>query len=270
MTPESTRHEPARPAAASRIAGTRRQASMITASVVLVAVIALSWATRSSDVSAVAFDEQVTRVEIQISSGDLTITGTTSGTPQLRSHSDDGLIRAADVTHRVDGGTLHVEARCHGNSIVPTFGCRADIDLSVPGGVAVVAESSGGSIETRDLRGDTTLESSAGPIDVAHQGGPLSARSTGGDVVVTDLAVDEAQVTSTAGSVQVESSVPPRSLDAESSGGPVSVTVPAGHTYDVQASSRVGGATIDASTNHSSIFKVRAFSNAGPVNVGTG
>lgn len=245
---------------------TPRRAHMIGIFIVVVAAVAaFSWVTRSSDTTTVAVEDPISRVELTVASGD--VNAEPGASVRFESRADHGWIRSARITHGVDGETLRIEGGCRGNSLIPGFGCRTDVTLTVPDGVDVVARVSSGDITTSGLTGTTTLESTSGRIDVADQAGTLRAQSTAGDVTVTDLYADEAHVSSRAGSVRVDASTPPRSLDAESSAGDVSVGLPAGQQYAIEAKSRAGGVTIDAEANYSSVYGARAFSNAGDVTV---
>ncbi|NED97340.1 DUF4097 domain-containing protein [Phytoactinopolyspora alkaliphila] len=248
--------------------GGARGARMI--GVVVVAIAAVSvfwWISRSSHTSEITVDTDVSRVEVDVFAGNVEIIGGTSGRVHVAAAIDDGWVRSARVTHSVDGDTLRIDGDCRGHDLIPAFGCRTDVTLTVPAGVDVVAMSAGGTVEARGLHGAAQLTSDAGDVVVAGHTGRLQAHSDAGDVLVTGLRAEDARITSSAGAVRVETLTPPRSLDAESSAGSVSVDLPAGTAYDVEAKSRTQAPDVSARTSHASPHKVRAFSSAGPVDV---
>ncbi|NEE02886.1 DUF4097 family beta strand repeat-containing protein [Phytoactinopolyspora halotolerans] len=236
--------------------------------VVVTAVAAYSWLTRSSDEWSTTI-ANVSRIEVDIAAGDIELFGSSGSDVQLDAHTDDGWVRAARLEHHIDGETLRIEGRCSGNRFVPGFGCGTHVVLAVPDGVEVKAATSGGSIESTGLVGNVNLESSAGDVVIEGHSGELRAHSTAGDVTAMGLTSHAAYLTSSAGSVEVQAVSPPRSLDVESSGGPVHVELPAGHAYHVEASGVDGEATVDAATNFTSGYEVRAFSSADTATVTT-
>jgi DUF4097 and DUF4098 domain-containing protein YvlB len=98
------------------------------------------------------------------------------------------------------------------------------VTLTVPADVDVTAKSSAGRVSATGLEGSADLESSAGRVDVRDHSGELRAHSSAGVVVVEGLASDDAEISSSAGTVDVTAVEPPRNLVAESSAGDVTVT----------------------------------------------
>jgi DUF4097 and DUF4098 domain-containing protein YvlB len=79
-------------------------------------------------------------------------------------------------------------------------------------------------VSATGLEGSADLESSAGRVDVRDHSDELRAHSSAGVVVVEGLASDDAEISSSAGTVDVTAVEPPRNLVAESSAGDVTVT----------------------------------------------
>jgi hypothetical protein len=246
---------------------TRRTRLIGVIALVIALVAVLSWLTRSSHSSQATLDDDISRIELSVFTGNIDIIGTDGGAMRIQTRTDDGWIRSARVTNHVEGNTLRIDGDCRGHRLIPAFGCRTDVTLTVPVGVDVVAASASGTVQARGLVGVAHLSSDAGDVVVTGHTGRLRAHSAAGDVVVTGLRADEAYVTSSAGTVRVEALTPPRSLDAESSAGPVSVELPAGVAYDIEAKSRTHVADVATPTSHASPHKVRAFSSTGPVDV---
>ncbi|HEY9410834.1 MAG TPA: DUF4097 family beta strand repeat-containing protein [Jiangellaceae bacterium] len=232
---------------------------------VVVGVSAASWATRSTDRATETIDESFSKVELDVSAGRVEIIGSDTDETTLESRTQSGWFQDAKVTHEVDGDTLRITGDC--SSRFWFSFCATDVTLTVPSDVEVVADSSAGSVTARGLEGTTNLESSAGSVRVEDQSGRLTAHSSAGQVIVDGLRSDTAKITSSAGAVEVNAAVAPRSLDAESSAGRVTVTLPSDATYDVDADTSAGDTTVDVTTDPSSEHKVRAFSSAGAVTV---
>lgn len=225
---------------------------------------ALSWITHSSDT--VAIDEPIERVEIDVSSGQVEIVGSLSGEAALEFEVQSGWSRDGRVEHEVDGTTLTVHGGCDSGIFLGLW-CESNVTIIVPADAEVVAEASAGSITTTGLSGETDLEAHAGELRVEDHSGPLTAHSSAGDVSVDGLDTDVAKVTSSAGSVDVDAVRAPNSLDAESSAGDVTVSLPGTASYDVETDSSIGDVTVDVPTARGSAYEVRAFSSAGSVTV---
>ncbi|WP_111258828.1 DUF4097 family beta strand repeat-containing protein [Jiangella anatolica] len=226
---------------------------------------AVFWITHSTDT--VAIEERVDRVEIDISSGRVEIVGSASGETRLDFSVRSGWSRDGGIDHAVSGGVLRVTGGC--DSGVFGVWCESDVTITIPSTAVVTADASAGTLVVSGLSGETSLQSDAGSIEVSDQSGPLTVHSDAGAVRVSGLSADVAKVTSSAGSVEVEAVVPPRSLDAESSAGSVRVALPADATYDVETDSAVGREFVSVDTMPGARHEIRAFSSAGSVEVTT-
>jgi hypothetical protein len=231
---------------------------------------AASWALRSTESDTVSIDESYDRLEIDVSAGDIVIEAGSGDETTLEWRTEAGPFRDAEVSHRVDGDRLVIETGCDGGLLsLPLGFCRADVTLTVPADVDVVAESSAGRVSATGLEGSADLESSAGEVRVDGHSGPLRAHSSAGAVVVVGLASDDAEISSSAGRVEVTAVEPPENLRAESSAGRVTVTLP-DETYDLDADSSAGDVTTEVATDPDSRYHVEATSSAGDVTVTTG
>ena len=241
--------------------------------VVLLAIAALSavsWALRSTDSDFVPISDAYEEVEVDVSVGEVVIEASNGDKTTLEYRTESGLWREADVSHRIEDDRLIIDADCGGGWLRVPFGyCRVDVKLTVPPDVDVVASSSAGRVSATGLQGAADLESSAGRVDVHDHSGPLQAHSSAGVVAVDGLASDDAEITSSAGVVEVTAVEPPRNLVAESSAGQVRVTLP-DEDYDLDADSSAGDVNIEVATDPDSEYHVRAHSSAGDVTVTTG
>ncbi|HJU96937.1 MAG TPA: DUF4097 family beta strand repeat-containing protein [Jiangellaceae bacterium] len=231
---------------------------------------AASWALRSTESDTVSIDESYDSIAIDVSAGDIVIEAGSGDDTTLEWRTEVGPFRDAEVSHRVDGDRLVIDTGCEGGLLsLPLSFCRADLSLTVPADVDVVAESSAGQVRASGLEGSADLESSAGEVRVDDHSGRLRAHSSAGAVIVDGLASDDAEVSSSAGRVEVTATEPPQNLRAESSAGQVIVTLP-DETYDLDADSSAGDVTIEVPTDPDSRFHVEASSSAGDVTVTSG
>jgi DUF4097 and DUF4098 domain-containing protein YvlB len=234
--------------------------------VVLAAVSVVSWALRTTTTDSVSVAEPYDRVEIDVSVGEVIIEARDGDDTTLAYRAESGPWRDAEVSHRVDGGLLVIDADC-GGFLQLSFGyCRIDVTLTVPPDVDVVAKSSAGRVIATGLQGAADLSSTAGRVDVRDHAGQLRAHSSAGTVVVEGLASDDAEISSSAGVVEVTAVEPPRNLVAESSAGEVRVRLP-DEAYDLEADTSAGDVRIEVPTDPDSEYHVRVHSSAGDVTV---
>ncbi len=235
---------------------------------VLVAIGWVSWALRSSERDTYPIEETFDRMNVDIDAGSVDIEATQDGTASLTATTEAALFADADVSFDVDNGELTVDGECsRGLWLVGGPRCRTDVVLRVPEDVTVIARSAAGGVTISGLTGAADLTSSAGSVRVDGHTGALRAHSSAGGVTVTGLSTDDAEITSSAGSVEVTAIEPPSSLRASSSAGTVTITLPAGESYNVDADTSAGTTTIDVPTDPSSPYRVEATSSAGNVTV---
>jgi hypothetical protein len=159
----------------------------------------------------------VTSVSVD-TSGSVTVTGTAAKTVTVR--QDVSYSTTPPVTTRkVTGGALALGYSC-GTS--RQFVCAVSYTITVPRGLAVQADSSGGSV---------TLTSLSGPV---------SAQTSTSLLTVSDLTSPTAILKSGAGGINATFDSAPKSLAASTSAGPISVEVPGSARYQVDAHAVVG------------------------------
>ncbi|HEX6339323.1 MAG TPA: DUF4097 family beta strand repeat-containing protein [Jiangellaceae bacterium] len=254
----------------------RRSRSVVPRLLAIIAIVALvlvglnwvSWALRSSDRETHPIEESFDRVNVDVEAGSVMIEASEDGTASLTATTESALLADADVSFDVENGELTIDGDCSSGLWLVSWGrCRTDVVLQVPEDVAVVAKSSAGGVTTVGLIGSADVSSSAGAVRVDGHTGTLRAHSSAGGVTVTGLSSDDAEVTSSAGKVEVTAIDPPTSLRASSSAGGVTVTLPDGQSYNVDADSSAGTTTVEVPTDPSSPYRVEAKSSAGGVTV---
>lgn len=234
----------------------------------LVALNLVAWALRSGERDTYPIEDGFDRVHVDVDAGPITIEASQDGTASITITTEAALFADADVSFDVEDGELTVDGDCSQGLWLVSWGrCHIEVELRVPPDVEVVARSGAGRVSTAGLAGSADVESSAGGVRVDGHTGPLRAHSSAGGVTVTELSSDDAEISSSAGSVEVTAIDPPASLRASSSAGAVTVTLPGGESYDLDADTSAGSTTVEVPTDPSSPYHVEVRSSAGNVTV---
>lgn len=227
-------------------------------------------------------DEPFTEVVLDLDSGDVTVVGDAEATVATGAIYTSWAGKPPEVTHYVEQGVLHVTARCEPLQFV----CDVDLELTVPAGVSVTADTGSGDVSVADVTGDVDVASGSGDLDLAGLAGRVDAETGSGDVsicdVTGDLYVDTGSgdvqatgleslqvITSTgSGSVVLEMVSAFEALDAESGSGDLLLTVPAGH-YDLALDTGSGDVVVDPSVvdDLAANARVRGTTGSGDITV---
>lgn len=189
---------------------------------------------------------RVDRLVVRADAGGVTVTGTEDERPPEvteRLHYDR---RKPQTSHRIENGTLVLTATC------PSRGarqCWVDYTITVERSVEVAAETGAGNIVVED-----TVR-------------PVEASADAGDVRATGLAGSSAIASSDAGGVLLEFASPPDKVDATTSAGDVTVRLPDGTSYAVEADTEVGERTVRVPADPGSARRVQVRSDVGDVSV---
>jgi len=173
-------------------------------------------------------------------------------------HAKDGPITVTErasftsskpvTSHNVSGDTL--ELREEGCPDHPTNGpCQVEWDITAP--AATILE----------------LQTHAGGIEVDGMSGQVTASSDSGGVEGHDLASGTVRAKADSGGVELDFTKAPDDVDASTDAGGVTITLPAGTAYAVQAGSDAGGKAVDVQEDTSSSHKIKARSGAGGVEI---
>ncbi|WP_214370357.1 DUF4097 family beta strand repeat-containing protein [Pseudonocardia sp. H11422] len=190
----------------------------------------------------------ITRLEIDSDSGRVTVRPGPDGAAEVQ-HTSTWTGARPELTQAVEGDTLRIAARCPDRS--GRERCEIDLTVTVPATTAVRTQVGAGAITVSDLSGDQDLRTSAGAVEA------------------TGLRAASVTAQGSAGSVELEFAAPPRSVDARSSAGSVSVYVPrSGPVYRVQASTSAGDVDVQVPDDPGADPRITARSSAGDVTVG--
>jgi hypothetical protein len=197
--------------------------------------------------------------------GNVTLSQSGGSTARLTGTVKYSLVRPKfSVQHGAAGTAVALACR------VPTGTCQLNANLAVPAGTGVNLSSQGGDMQVSGVA-DATLSSSGGNVtvsgggglaDVSTGGGDLTASNlggiakfstAGGDVTGNDLTAPSVTVDSGGGDVTLTYTKVPDHLDVTSSGGDITVLLPAGSTrYAISDSSAGGDYTASVPTGSSS------------------
>jgi hypothetical protein len=218
------------------------------AAVVAVALaIGIGWlASDHSSTTTYSVPRPLTQVDLQLSSGQAVIVGSSSSTLQVRRVDDYTFGHAAQEQRFMTGGVLHISSRC---PRIVLGSCSASYELEVPQSVAVNVQTSGGDVRMTGFSGDAVLATHSGNVDVeAYCGFNLSARSG-------------------LGNLHVATACAPQRLDLVTASGNAVALVPPGR-YRIAASSATGRQTVTGVVrDRSALFSIDAHSSSGNVAV---
>ena len=197
-------------------------------------------------------------VAIQNASGDVTVTGSSSGGVELTitktAWSDDDLARlsttvqpeadhisiAAVYPRHCSNCDISFQLRVPQGAHVAVDTASGDISVTSIGG-PVRADSASGDVELHSVSGEVHAHSSSGDLRLANVTGPIDAVDSSGDIEATGLAQD-ADLVSSSGSVSASFARfdGVRDVRLESTSGDIELTVPRGVGFHVDASTSSG------------------------------
>ena len=190
-------------------------------------------------VKTISFQGRAGHVKIQAKDGPISVTERASYTTSK-----------PVTSHDVSGDTL--ELREQGCPDRPTNGpCQVGWEITAP--AATVLD----------------LQTNAGGIEVDGMSAQVTARSDSGGVEGHDLTSRKVNAKADSGGVELDFTQAPDDVTAQTDSGGVTITVPAGTSYAVQAGSDAGGKSVDVQEDPSSPHKISAKSGAGGVEVST-
>lgn len=217
---------------------------LLTAAALAVAGCGTSIATASRQNSYV-ISEPVSSLKVDNPVGDTRIVGTDATTISVTEQlSYTG--SPPQTSHPITGGQLNLGYTCPSRV---GDACSVNYLIEVPRRIAVQID---------DKVGATTLTGLAGQVTVV---------ASTGDIDATGLTSDEVSARASAGTITLGFTAPPTSVDAQAQVGSVTVRLPVGTAYAVDAGSQVGSADVTVQRDPGSAHRVTAHSQVGSVTV---
>lgn len=195
--------------------------------------------------------EPVTSLQIDNPVGTTQIEGTDATTvsvvEQIRYTSTP-----AQTRHAITDGELTLSYTCPSgvdNVTINVNGCSVSYLVKVPRRIAV------------------QIDSQAGVVTLTGLAGQLAVTSSTGSVNASELTSATVTARATAGAITLDFATPPNTVDAQAQVGAVTVLLPAGNTYAVDAGSQVGNVEVTVQRDPVSMHRVAAQSQVGSVTV---
>ncbi len=215
------------------------------------------------------FEGPIDALVVRVASGDIELVPAPGSGVRVR-ESRHYTFKAPSFESDVRDGVLTIRAAGCDDAVVT---CRSDLRLTVPAGVALVAQAKSGDVTARgiDVR-RARLESDSGDVRAGLAGRQrlVRAHSDSGDVDVqsSDAGVVDAQTDS--GDVVVAAAGAPRRIVAITGSGEVRVVVPEGE-YRIDAQSDSGAVkTKRISRNNRAERSIEAHTESGDVTLSGG
>jgi hypothetical protein len=191
-----------------------------------------------------SYDGPVSRVEIESDAGDVDLhAGATAGATADRTARWTG--PEPEVTETLDAGVLQITVNCPS----PSETCSVDLAVAVPAATA------------------TRAQLGAGDIAVAGLTGAHSLSTASGSVSGTGLGAEDTSARTAAGDVDLTFSGAPSQVEAESTAGDVTILVPVGPAYRVDARTTVGHVDVQVADDPGADAVITVRSTAGDVTV---
>lgn len=195
--------------------------------------------------------EGVTQIVVSGEAGDITIAVEDRSDIEVTSELTSNLW--SEVGNEVDlgDGTLTVASEC--DAVFFMFNCSASHTIRVPS----------------DAVGELDLTTTAGTITVNGSSAEVDARTTAGDIDLLDYFGDSATLRTTAGGINVDATVAPRSISAETTAGRIVITVP-DEVYDVDTDTTAGDIDVSVRTDAGADRTISASTTAGEITISNG
>lgn len=148
--------------------------------------------------------------------------------------------------------------------------CGVGFAVTVPRGTSVTVNEHTGMVTLDNLAGDVSVSDDTGMVALDNLVGDVSVRNGNGAINGTGLSAARASFRDGNGIIQVAFTTPPLQLSAVSDTGRVSVRVPSGTTYRVNASTQVGIVDDSVPQSPTATHVITATSDSGVVSVTAG
>jgi len=179
--------------------------------------------------------EAITRVEIDLDAGDVTITAAGSAPGARGAVESRWNDTAPEVLHYVADGVLHVIGRCDAIAIA----CRTDVTLEVQANVNVGVKVGTGSLDISGVEGGLDAGTEDGAIALHDLRGTVFVESGAGEIVGDLLDTEIVDARTRSGAVELALVGAPQRIVARTDEGDVNLLVPAG-AYRIQADAPTG------------------------------
>ncbi|MET8576882.1 DUF4097 family beta strand repeat-containing protein [Streptomyces sp. NPDC005012] len=155
------------------------------------------------------------------------------------------LIGDPEASWEMDGDRLELRTDCG-----PVMGgCAARYEVLVPRDLRLTVRGDNGDIQARDFGTALTIETDNGDVEVTGATGPLTLEGDNGDLEATGVTSREVKAVSDNGDVRLVFASAPQRAGVESSNGDVTLEVPEGTAYRVDAATSNGDVSTRLATD---------------------
>jgi hypothetical protein len=203
-------------------------------------------------------------LDVEGTSGSITITGAETDTVHVRAEISDGL-RKTGESRQVVGDTLELHSTC------PNFGsdwCRVDYEISVPRDLVVVINSDNGSVDISGLSGPVNIDTDNGAVDLADLSGEVHVASDNGRISAVRLRSQTVTADSDNGRQTLEFAAAPTTVVSTADNGRITVVVPDdGTEYRVETATDNGSQDVTVPRNDASTRTITARTDNGSITI---
>jgi DUF4097 and DUF4098 domain-containing protein YvlB len=187
-------------------------------------------------------------------------TGSVSVTARLSFHG-----KVPQTSHWESGGTLTLDSSCPA-----TETCAVSYQIRVPRAMTVNVSANAGAIHLTGLAGQVTARTDAGTISLAALSGPIGVSDHAGTISGTRLSSPRATLSSDVGAIDVSFSAAAATLAAATTVGSITLRVPGGLPYAVDAHTSVGSVRISVPQARTSPHAITARARTGSITIEPG
>ncbi|NLT56320.1 MAG: DUF4097 domain-containing protein [Actinomycetales bacterium] len=233
--------------------------------VAFAAVSAVAWLARQSEHQHQVYRQRITRLVMDVDTGDVTIRRGGDGIVDVRRHLVWSWTKP-EIEESWDGDTLRTRVRCPVITLGP--GCGVDFAIQVPDGTAVELRTDTGDIRVSNLTSaGVTAVTDTGDVVVTNAGGTVKLRTDTGDIRASELTATEVTAVTDTGDVGLRFVRPPDRVVATVDTGDVSITVPQSDPYRVTSRTDTGKVTVSVANDPNAIRTIDARTDTGDVRV---
>jgi hypothetical protein len=180
---------------------------------------------------------------------------------------------------------LALNARCP----VPTGNCTLDFHVTAPGGRPLNVSGSSGDLDVAGFRGPVTVSGGSGNLSASALAGAVSLSSGSGDIGASGLAGSRVKLSNGSGNIDVTGLAAPDVVGGENSGditltfiraprrvtvkngsGNITLVLPRGPAYQVDARSSSGNVGVGVKTRPSAPYVISATAGSGDISISYG
>jgi DUF4097 and DUF4098 domain-containing protein YvlB len=206
----------------------------------------------------------VRHLTIDTNSGDVTVTAAAVSRPIVRTHVASSFVEP-DLDRHVHGYTAAIHAGCPG--YLGTASCHVTFRVQVPADTDISVRTGSGQLTVEGVAGAVRANSGSGDVRTRNLAGPVRLQTSSGTVTGTGLRADSVRASTSSGDVTLGFADGPRTVQAGTSSGGVTIAVPPAAAYRVRADTSSGDKVLRVRTDPQATRTIRAHTASGDITV---